>query len=172
MRSPYLIYSTRYRRLTDPAYSERIPLPPPTVNKKGSPPKKITCDRSLHPRRCACIRWATAPSGGGSSGRSRSRRGKPSASATADTVFVGSPRRMRASSTTALSIHERCKEMARYISMSDTHSNPMPRNIRMMMSVMAASRHAACHAERTCDSGEYCDEDFEELAPVDVFHIF
>ena len=30
--------------------------------------------------------------------------------------------------------------------------------------------HATHHTERTRDGGEYSNEDFEELAPVDLFH--
>jgi hypothetical protein len=55
-----------------------------------------------------------------------------------------------------------------HISMRETNASPRPRNIRMNTSVIAASGHAARYAKGASDSGEYCDEDFEQLAPVEM----
>ena len=57
------------------------------------------------------------------------------------------------------------------MSMSAVITSPMPRTMRMkMLPYMVRSGHAAHDAERAGKGGEYCDEDFEECAPVEVFH--
>ena len=55
-----------------------------------------------------------------------------------------------------------------YMSMSETHTSPKPRNIRTNTSIIAASGHAARHAKGASDGGEHCDDYFEQLAPVEM----